>query len=59
MADGPKTIKSYFSSIGKSVWLFFLSVYTGMKIVFTSRKFIWLLPGYAFALYGKLDLHLA
>lgn len=33
-------------------WLFFESIGVGAKIIFTSRKFIWLVPGYAVALYG-------
>lgn len=33
-------------------WLFFESIGVGAKILFTSRKFIWLVPGYAVALYG-------
>ena len=33
-------------------WLFFESIGVGAKILFTSRKFIWLVPGYAIALYG-------
>ena len=32
--------------------LFFQSVVVGAKIIFTSRRFIWLLPGYTLALYG-------
>ncbi|USW46815.1 Putative MFS transporter superfamily [Septoria linicola] len=42
----------YLQMIGRSVYLFGLSAYSGAYIVFSSRKFIWLLPGYAFALYG-------
>ncbi|KAK3070648.1 hypothetical protein LTR53_010101 [Teratosphaeriaceae sp. CCFEE 6253] len=48
----PKNAAYYFRSIGRSIYLFFLSAYSGALIVFSSRKFIWLLPGYAFALYG-------
>lgn len=33
-------------------WLFFESIGVGAKIIFTSRKFMWLVPGYAVALYG-------
>lgn len=43
----PKYLKAVFLGF----WLFFKSIYTGGYIIFTSRKFIWLLPGYAFALY--------
>ena len=32
--------------------LFFESIWTGARIIFTSRKYIWLVPGYSFALYG-------
>ncbi|KAF2170982.1 hypothetical protein M409DRAFT_18954 [Zasmidium cellare ATCC 36951] len=47
-----RTFAGYMRSIGRSVYLFFMSAYTGAIIVFSSRKFVWLLPGYAFALYG-------
>jgi hypothetical protein len=43
---------SYLKSVLKTLGLFFMSIYTGGRILFTSRKFIWLLPGYALALYG-------
>lgn len=33
-------------------WLFGQSIAVGAKIIFTSRKFMWLIPGYAVALYG-------
>ncbi len=43
-------------SYGKAVLDGFIgfgeSVFTGGKIIFSSRKFFWLLPGYALALYG-------
>ncbi|TKX27702.1 hypothetical protein C1H76_0129 [Elsinoe australis] len=42
----------YGRAIVQSLILFGKSVYTGGYILFTSRKYIWLLPGYAFALYG-------
>lgn len=32
--------------------LFFESIWTGGKIIFSSRKYVWLVPGYSFALYG-------
>ncbi|KUJ09146.1 uncharacterized protein LY89DRAFT_788539 [Mollisia scopiformis] len=34
-------------------YLFGESIWVGAKIVLTSRKFIWLLPGYSFALYAN------
>lgn len=43
---------SYFRSVVGGFGLFFESVSTGARIIFTKRKFIWLLPGYAIALYG-------
>ncbi|KAF2016370.1 MFS general substrate transporter [Aaosphaeria arxii CBS 175.79] len=43
---------NYLMAVVSGFWLFFESVYTGAKIIFTNRKFIWLLPGYAIALYG-------
>lgn len=42
----------YLTSVLQSVALFHQSVITGARILFTSRKFVWLLPGYALALYG-------
>ena len=35
-----------------SFYLFFASIYTGLWIVLSHRRFVWLIPGYAFALYG-------
>ncbi|KAA8898493.1 hypothetical protein FN846DRAFT_962186 [Sphaerosporella brunnea] len=46
------TKPSYIKSVLGGFWLFFDSAYTGGKIIFRNRKFIWLLPGYAIALYG-------
>ncbi|EON63214.1 hypothetical protein W97_02441 [Coniosporium apollinis CBS 100218] len=43
---------NYVKSISASIFLFFQSIWTGGKIIFTSRRYIWLLPGYTFALYG-------
>jgi hypothetical protein len=43
---------TYVKAVIGGFWLFFESVGTGAKIIFTHRKFIWLLPGYAFALYA-------
>lgn len=33
-------------------WLFLESIGVGAKTIFSSRKFVWLVPGYAVALYG-------
>lgn len=43
---------SYVKAVVGGFWLFFESVWTGAKIIFTRRKFIWLVPGYSIALYG-------
>ncbi|KAL3426055.1 hypothetical protein PVAG01_02846 [Phlyctema vagabunda] len=44
--------RNYFMAVLISFKLFFESVYTGGKILFSARKFVWLLPGYSLALYG-------
>ncbi|KAH9867567.1 hypothetical protein IAQ61_008161 [Plenodomus lingam] len=43
---------TYAKAVMGGFYLFFESVWTGGKIIFTHRKFVWLLPGYAIALYG-------
>ncbi|ETI24339.1 hypothetical protein G647_03708 [Cladophialophora carrionii CBS 160.54] len=43
---------NYLVAVGMGFFLFFESIWTGFKIIFSSRRFIWLLPGYSFALYG-------
>lgn len=43
---------TYVRAVIGGFYLFFESVWTGGKIIFTHRKFVWLLPGYAIALYG-------
>lgn len=42
---------NYLKSVGVGFYLFFKSIAMGAYIVLSSRKFIWLLPGYSFALY--------
>ncbi|KAK9243434.1 hypothetical protein V1506DRAFT_568420 [Lipomyces tetrasporus] len=42
---------TYIKAVLGGFWLFGESVWTGGKTIFTSRRFIWLVPGYAFALY--------
>jgi len=46
------TKSTYFKMVTSGGLLFLDSVWTGAKIVFSSRKYVWLLPGYTFALYG-------
>ncbi|CAE7196454.1 hypothetical protein P3342_010141 [Pyrenophora teres f. teres] len=48
----PERQPTYVKAVISGFYLFFESVATGAKIIFTHRKFIWLLPGYAFALYA-------
>ncbi|KAF1829415.1 hypothetical protein BDW02DRAFT_509979 [Decorospora gaudefroyi] len=43
---------TYVKAVLGGFYLFFESVGTGAKIICTHRKFIWLLPGYAVALYA-------
>lgn len=43
---------SYLVSVLNGFVLFYKSVYTGAILIFSSRKFIWLLPGYSVALYA-------
>ncbi|MCJ1245398.1 hypothetical protein MMC30_002602 [Trapelia coarctata] len=42
----------YIKAVLGGFYLFGESIWVGAKIIFTSRKFIWLVPGYSFALYG-------
>jgi MFS family permease len=48
MSDQPMYIKAVLGGF----YLFGESIWVGAKNIFTSRKFIWLIPGYSFALYG-------
>ncbi|KLJ09222.1 hypothetical protein EMPG_15363 [Blastomyces silverae] len=48
LSEKPAYVKAIFGSF----LLFFESFWTGGKLIFTNRRFIWLLPGYAIALYG-------
>ncbi|KZL85362.1 major facilitator superfamily domain general substrate transporter protein [Colletotrichum incanum] len=43
---------NYFIAIGKGFLLFFESIWVGAKILFTSTRFVWLVPAYGVALYG-------
>ena len=43
---------SYWRAAFSGIFLFGESVWVGAKILFTSRKFIWLVPGYSVALYA-------
>ncbi|OJD10488.1 hypothetical protein AJ78_08515 [Emergomyces pasteurianus Ep9510] len=48
LSEHPAYVKATLGSF----LLFFESFWTGGKLIFTNRRFIWLLPGYAIALYG-------
>ncbi|PWY92870.1 hypothetical protein BO70DRAFT_367856 [Aspergillus heteromorphus CBS 117.55] len=43
---------SYFHAALSGFLLFFESIWVGARILFATRKFIWLLPGYSIALYA-------
>jgi hypothetical protein len=43
---------AYWKAAFSGLYLFGESVWVGAKILFTSRKFIWLVPGYSVALYA-------
>lgn len=43
---------AYWKAAFSGLYLFGESVWVGARILFTSRKFIWLVPGYAVALYA-------
>lgn len=43
---------NYFTTLLVGARLFFESAYTGGRILFSSRRYIWLLPGYSVALYA-------
>ncbi|KAL3436712.1 hypothetical protein BDV09DRAFT_164215 [Aspergillus tetrazonus] len=42
----------YIQAVVVGFWLFLESIWTGGRLLFSSRKFIWLLPGYSVALYA-------
>ncbi|KAE8144747.1 hypothetical protein BDV25DRAFT_87106 [Aspergillus avenaceus] len=48
----PERQPPYIKAVTVGVWLFMESIWTGARIIFTSRKFIWLVPGYSIALYA-------
>ncbi|KAL4805597.1 hypothetical protein BDV18DRAFT_21842 [Aspergillus unguis] len=43
---------SYIQAVVKGFCLFLESIWTGSRLLFSSRKFFWLLPGYSIALYA-------
>ncbi|OCL12411.1 hypothetical protein AOQ84DRAFT_395705 [Glonium stellatum] len=48
----PGSQSSYLTALISGFRLFIESIWTGGRLIFTSRKFVWLLPGYSIALYG-------
>lgn len=42
----------YFRHAGRALRAFAKAFYLGAVLVFTHRRFVWLVPGYSFALYG-------
>lgn len=49
--EDKRSKKNYFVQIGYGAVLFVKSIWVGGKIIFTSRKMVWLFPCYAIALY--------
>ncbi|TEA17107.1 hypothetical protein C8034_v000345 [Colletotrichum sidae] len=43
---------SYFRALWNGLWVCGVCVWVGARIIFMSRKFVWLVPGYAIALYA-------
>ncbi|EEQ29176.1 hypothetical protein McanMca71_007780 [Microsporum canis] len=43
---------TYIKAVFVSFYLFGESIWTGCKLLFTNRRFIWLIPGYSIAFYG-------
>ncbi|KAK3991125.1 major facilitator superfamily domain-containing protein [Cladorrhinum sp. PSN332] len=43
---------AYWRAAFHAIYLFGESIFVGARLLFTSRKFIWLVPGYAVALYA-------
>ena len=50
--DSLENKPGYVKAVFGGFYFFGISVWTGAKIIFSSRKFIWLIPGYSVALYG-------
>jgi hypothetical protein len=50
--DKPRNLRGILKASFSGFYLFGRSIWVGGKILFSSRKFIWLIPGYSFALYG-------
>ncbi|KAI8830827.1 hypothetical protein BJ741DRAFT_581170 [Chytriomyces cf. hyalinus JEL632] len=48
LADAPK--RSFLASIGHYTVVYFSSIVTGARIIFSSRRFLWLIPGYSLGL---------
>lgn len=49
---GRKDKQSYWKAALSGISLFAESIWVGCRLLFTSRKFVWLVPGYAIALYA-------
>lgn len=52
LSEENRKSSNYFVSVYHGFIHFGEAVYVGAKIVFSNRKFIWLVPGYSFALVG-------
>ncbi|KAK0434497.1 hypothetical protein EV421DRAFT_1339633 [Armillaria borealis] len=49
--DRPKRSKNYLVQVGRGISAFGESIWVGTMMVLGNRRFIWLVPGYALALY--------
>lgn len=49
--DRPKRSKNYLIQVGRGIAGFGESIWVGTMMVLSNRRFIWLVPGYALALY--------
>ena len=45
-------VKVMLDGLVEGVVVFFKSLALGIKILFSSRRYVWLVPGYSLALYG-------
>ncbi|BCR94098.1 uncharacterized protein AKAW2_11144S [Aspergillus luchuensis] len=58
-AAEPPDQTTYIRAALRGIMLFLESIWVGARIIFTTRKFIWLLPGYSIALYAHRYLESA
>jgi hypothetical protein len=52
LVDVERPKHSYFHLAGRALRAFGKAFYLGALLIFSHRRFVWLVPGYSFALYG-------